>query len=250
MFISDGDVTDQLVKSSHEVPVALITGFLNLLNTFFEAIGKNFAIPSFQPLPPALDEDSQDYGDSAFFEEFVAIQEPSNFPVGQVISAICTHLYRVIANLFASTAKSQTVGPIIDTWIHGLSILVTHRQQDWTTFLQYGGEWERLRSMNSRTSRAWCPVILTKVLKADPTAYFQGQDHFISAWFESIVEADLGGQHALTELLLNIDDGGTILENSVFARNAEGIYQISADALFEARPTLIVRMNPDSIVLI
>jgi Mus7/MMS22 family len=243
---SDLDVTDQLVKSSHEIPAALTSGLLNLLAAFFDGVHKKFVVPAFQPPPPALDEDSQDYGDSAFLEEFVAVQETSNFSVGQNISTICTHLYRVIANLFAAAPKSQPVGPIIDTWIHGLSILVAHRQQDWSTFLQYGGEWERLRSTNSRMSRAWGPVILTKILKADPTAYFQGQDHFISAWFESIIEADLEGQHALTELLLNIDDGGTILENSVFAKNMAGIYQISADALFEARPTLIVRMNPRS----
>jgi hypothetical protein len=246
VVVSDLDVTDQLVKSSHDIPAALTTGLLNLLTAFFDAVDKKFVVPTFQPPPPAFDEDSQDYGDSAFLEEFVAVQETSNFPVGQNISTICTHLYRVVANVFAYAPKSQPVGQIIDAWINGLSILVAHRLQDWTTFLQYGGEWERLRSTNSRMSRAWGPVILTKILRADPTAYFQGQEHFISAWFESIIEADLDGQHALTERLLNIDDGGTILENSVFAKNTEGIYLISADALFEARPTLIVRMNPQA----
>lgn len=93
-------------------------------------------------------------------------------------------------------------------------------------------------------SRTWCPYILTKVLKADPNVYFEGQDHFISAWFESIIEPDLEGQHALTELLLNIDGQNAILENSVFARDSNGIYHISVDALFEARPALIVRTWP------
>jgi hypothetical protein len=240
------DVTHQLVKSSHEIPVALTNGLLNLLNAFFAAVDKEFPVISLQPPPPLADDDSQDYGDSAFLEEFVAVQEKSNFAGASTISNICGHLYRVVANLFASArAKADKVGSIIDTWIQGISILIRHRQQDWTTFLQYGGEWERLRSTNSKISRAWCPYILTKVLKADSGAYFQGQDHFISAWFESIIEPDLSGQHALTELLLNIDDQSTILKNSVFAKNSEGVYQVSADALFEARPALIVRMSSD-----
>jgi hypothetical protein len=246
VVVSDLDGTEQLVKSSHEISAPLTSGLLNLLAAFFDGVDKKFVVPTFQPPSFSLEEDSQDYGDSAFLEEFVAVQETSNFAVGQNISNICTHLYRIVANIFATAPKSQPIGTVIDTWIHGLSILVAHRQQDWTSFLQYGGEWERLRSTNSRMSRAWGPVILTKILKADPTAYFQGQDHFISAWFESIIEADLEGQHTLTELLLNIDEGGTILENSVFAKNSAGVYQVSVDALFEARPTLIVRMNPRS----
>ena len=237
------DVTDQLVKSSHEVAVVLTSGLLNLLNPFFTAVETKYVVTTFQLPPLAADEDSQDYGDSAFIAEFIAVQENLDFPVGPTISNICSHLYRVVANLFGSAqTKSEKIGPIIDTWVHGISILVRHRQQNWTSFLQYGGEWERLHSTNSQISRRWCPYILTRVLKADLDAYCQGQDHFISAWFESIIEPDLDGQHALTELLLNVDDENTVLENSVFARNSEGTYQVSSDALFEARPALIVRI--------
>ena len=216
---------------------------MNLLNPFFTAVETKYVVTTFQLPPLAADEDSQDYGDSAFIAEFIAVQENLDFPVGPTISNICSHLYRVVANLFGSPqTKSEKIGPIIDTWVHGISILVRHRQQNWTSFLQYGGEWERLHSTNSQISRRWCPYILTRVLKADVDAYCQGQDHFISAWFESIVEPDLDGQHSLTELLLNIDDENSILGNSVFARNSDGAYQISSDALFEARPALIVRM--------
>jgi len=216
---------------------------LNLLDAFFTAVDTKYVITTLQ-LPPLLaDDDSQDYGDSAFMQEFIAVQENSDFPVGPTISNVCNHLYRVVANIFGSVQrKSEKIGSIIDTWVHGISILVRHHQQNWTTFLQYGGEWERLRSTNSCVSRRWCPYILTRILKADSDAYFQGRDHFISAWFESIIEPDLDGQHVLTELLVNINDENTILESSVFARNSDGGYQISSDALFEARPALIVRM--------
>jgi len=176
-------------------------------------------------------------------EEFVQAQDETTvFPNSNILSNISVHLYQVVANLFSTMNPPDHLSSIIDTWIQGISILVRHRQQDWTTFLQYGGEYERLRSTNSKASRIWCPYILTKILSVDSQAYFQGQDHFISAWFESIVQPDLTRQHSLTALLLNIDDQNTILENSLFMRNSVGKYEISSDALFEARPALIVRM--------
>ena len=232
------DVTSLLVKSSHRLPQVVMNAFLASLNAFFTCVDKSTPAPT-QSLV-ALDQDSQDYGDATFMEEFVAGQETPAFAIN--ISNISTHLYQVIANIFASAGlATDNLAPIIDTWILGVSVLVRHRQQDWLTFLQYGGEWERLRSTNSRISRTWSPYILSKILSADPNAYFQAQDHFISAWFESIIEPDLTRQHTFTALLLNIDDKNTILVNSVFGRNSAGVYEISSDALFEARPALIVR---------
>jgi hypothetical protein len=179
-------------------------------------------------------------------EEFIAVQDASDgFPIGAIVANCCNYLYQVISNFFASTKPDvENLAACIDIWILGKSILVRHGQQDWVTFLQYAGEWERLRSTNTKTSRAWCPYILTKVLSVDARAYHQGTDHFISAWFESIVEPDLERQHALTALLLNIDDENIVLVNSIFARNSAGEYDITSDALFEARPVLIVRMIP------
>ena len=232
------DVASLLVKSSHQLPPVVMNAFLTCLNAFFTCVDKSTPTPI--QSPTALDQDSQDYGDATFMEEFVAAQETPAMAVN--ISNISTHLYQVIANMFAS-AKPATdnLAPIIDTWILGISVLVRHQQQDWLRFLQYGGEWERLRSTNSGISRTWSPYILSKILSADPRAYFQAQDHFISAWFESIIEPDLTRQHSLTTLILNIDDENTILANSVFARNSAGVYEISSDGLFEARPALIVR---------
>ena len=232
------DVASLLVKSSHQLPPVVMNAFLASLNAFFTCVDKSIPAPIQSPI--VLDQDSQDYGDATFMEEFVAAQEPPAFAIN--ISNISTHLYQLIANLFASAKPAiDNLAPIIDTWILGVSVLVRHRQQDWPAFLQYGGEWERLRSTNSRISRTWSPYILSKILSANPSAYFQAQDHFISAWFESIIEPDLTRQHSLTALLLNIDDENIILSNSDFARNAVGVYEISPDALFEARPALIVR---------
>jgi hypothetical protein len=193
---------------------------------------------------PAPDHDSQDYGDASFMEAFLAAQDiSSSFPVGLIVSNISGNLFQVISNVFATPKPTNdNLKDIIDSWILGVSILVRHQQLDWTTFMQYGGEWERLRSANTKTSRAWCPYILSKILSADAAAYFQGEDHFISAWFESIIEPDLARQHSLTELLFNINDGNTILPRSLFVRTAAGKYEITNEALFEARPALIVRM--------
>lgn len=233
------DVVSLLVKSSHQLPPIVVNTLLTSLNAFFACIDKTVPAPIQSPI--VLDQDSQDYGDATFMEEFVAAQETPAFVVN--ISNISTHLYQAIANKFASPkTATDNLAPIIDTWVLGVSVLVRHRQQDWLAFLQYGGEWERLRSMNSRISRIWSPYILSKILSAHPSAYFQAQDHFISAWFESIIEPDLTRQHSYTALLLNIDDENTILANSLFARNASGAFEISSDALFEARPALIVRM--------
>jgi hypothetical protein len=231
-----------VVKSSRQLPPIVTNDLLTALNAFFESVDKH-DIPAVHH-SPAPDQDSQDYGDVTFLEEFVAAEETSSaFPIGVVISNISTYLYQIIGNLFGiPKLASGNLASIIDTWILAASILVKHRQRDWPTFLQYGGEWERLRSTNSKASRTWCPYILTKILSVDPNAYFQGQDHFISAWFESIIEPDMTRQHSFTALLLNIDDENTILANPLFTRNTSGVYEITSDALFEARPVLIVRM--------
>ena len=227
------------MKSSHHLPAVVMNALFTSLNAFFTCVDKNNATPPRQS-PIALDQDSQDYGDATFVEQFVAAQETPDFVIN--ISNISTHLYQVVANMFASVKPtSDNLGLIINTWILGVSVLVRHRQQDWATFLQYGGEWERLRSTNSKTSRTWSPYILSRILSRDPNAYFQGQDHFISAWFESIIEPDLTCQHSFTALLLNIDDENTILANTVFVRNSVGVYEVSSDVLFEARPALIIR---------
>jgi hypothetical protein len=217
---------------------------LNVIKSFLSSVD-TMESPPVQVV--SMDQDSQDYGDASFLEEFAAAQDQTApFPSGVIISTICTHLYQVIANIFATaTPTPENLSSIIDNWILGISILIRHRQQEWTTFLQYGGDWERLRSTNSRTSRAWCPYILTRVLLANPDVYFQGRDHFISAWFESIIEPDLERQHAFTALLLNIDDGSMVVGNSLFAKNSAGMYEITSDALFEARPALIVCIPPE-----
>jgi Mus7/MMS22 family len=236
------DVTGLVVKSSHQLPASVMNALLVLLKSFLSSVEKSQ--PSAPPEIISLDQDSQDYGDASFLEEFAAAQDQSGFPIGTIISSICTHLYQLVANLFASQKPtSDNLAFTIDNWILGISILVRHRQQDWATFLQYGGDWERLRSTNSRTSRAWCPYILNRVLSSDPSVYFQGRDHFISAWFESIIEPNLERQHAFTALLLNIDDENMVLGNSLFTKNSAGVYEITSDALFEARPALIVRMS-------
>jgi len=189
-----------------------------------------------------MDQDSQDYGDASFVEEFLAAQEQPASHTVTVLTNICSQLYQVIANALSNVKeKAETLEVTIDTWISGLALLCQHGRYDWTNFLQYGGEWERLRSINSKTSRIWCPYILTRLLTADSAAYFQGQNHFISAWFEGIIEPNLSRQHNLTSILLNVGDNSLILENTMFVKNSAGIYDISSEELFEARPALIIR---------
>jgi len=215
---------------------------LAVLKAFFTAIDQATPV-SEVPIAISLDNDSQDYGDETFLEEFMAAQDnASAFPAGNVLVNICTQLHQVIANLFASFKPAEEhLGPIIDIWIVGVSMAVRHGLRDWAAFLQYGGEWERLRSTNSQISRLWSPYILTRVLAADPTAFSNAPDQFISASFESIVEPEVEQQSSsLTTMLLNIEDQNTILRNPLFRRNSEGVYDITAEALFEARPSLIV----------
>jgi len=216
---------------------------LGVVNIFFSAVESTESDVTIVA-PPALDQDSQDYGDASFVEAFFAACETSSsFPVGVIISSISGHLFKEISNAFATPKPAHdNLKGIIDSWILGISTLVRHHQLNWTTFMKYGGEWERLRSANTRTSRAWCPYILSKILSADSKAYFEGEDHFISAWFESIIEPDLARQHALTELLFNIDNGDAILPKSLFTKNAAGKYEITNEALFESRPNLIIRI--------
>lgn len=216
---------------------------LATLTRFFMASDKVETADPASVIATTLDQDSQDYGDATFMEEFVAAQEQSpSFPIGVIISNICSHLYQTVANMFAnSNYASSDLTSLVDTWILGISILVRHRQRDWKSFLQYGGEWERLRSINSKTSRSWSSYILTRVLSVDPRAYFEGQDHFISAWFESIILPSLERQHSFTASLLNIDNNHTVLGNPLFARDSSGTFDITSDALFEARPALIIR---------
>jgi len=235
------DVSGLVLKAFHQLSPTVMHSLLSALRAFISAVEE---IPL--PLTHTTDQDSQDYGDATLFEEFVAAQDSTvEFPAGITLSSINTHLFQVIANIFANANPVPVDLPaIIDLWIFGNSALVKYHQYDWSTFLQYGGVWERLRSTNSRISRAWCPYILTKLLEADPNAYFEGQEHFISAWFESIVEPELERQHAYTSALLNISGDSWFLETSLFTKNAAGSYEISADALFEARPGLIVRMMP------
>ena len=205
---------------------------LAVVKALFAAVGDAAA----QPTVVALEQDSQDYGDASFMEEFLATLSCSR------ISNINTLLFQMIANLFTETNPHvETVSSLIDTWTLGISILVSHRQLEWKTFLQYGGDWERLRSTNSKASRAWCPYILTRILTFDRNAYAQGRDHFISAWFESVVEPDLERHNLLTELLLNVDEN-SFLQSPLFTRNLAGKYVVSSDALFEARPMLVTRM--------
>lgn len=241
------DITVLSVRSFHLLSPAVTQAVLNVLKNFFVVFNKEDT-PRTGPSNVHIEQDSQDYGDISFVEEFVAAQdEATSFPTGVIVSNICNELYQVIANLFTNPKPpSDELSSIIDTWILGVSLLVRYHQQEWPTFLQYGGEWERLRSTRSKTSRVWCPYVLTKLLQANPNAYFQGQDKFISAWFESIIEPDLKQQHSLTTLLLNIDDKNIALLSSLFTRNSEGVYEVTGDALFEARPGLIVRNSPSS----
>jgi len=233
-----------VVKSSQQCLSGVMRALQALVNSFFSYVDKTDSNVTVVPLP-APDPDSQEYGDATFVEAFVAAQDTSSFfPVGVFVSNISGNLFQVISNTFATPKPThENLKAIMDSWILGVSILVRHQQLNWTTFMQYGGEWERLRSANTKISRAWCPYILSKILSADPAAYFQGEDHFISAWFESIIEPDLARQHSLTELLFNINDGNTILPRSLFARNPTGKYEITNEALFETRPTLIVRTS-------
>jgi hypothetical protein len=217
--------------------------FLAVLKAFFTAIDR--ATPVAQaPISVSLDHDSQDYGDAAFLEEYVAAQDDASaFPVGHILTNICTQLHQIIANLFASFKPTgEDLGSIIDIWIVGISIAIRRGLRDWAAFLQYGGEWERLRSTNSSISRRWSPYILTKVLAADPNAFSEAPDQFISAWFESIVEPEVELQTSFTAVLLNIEDEHMILRNPLFTKNSEGVYDITPEALFEARPSLIVCM--------
>lgn len=237
------DVAGLVVKSSHELPPSVMHALLVLLKAFFMSVNNNVAkAPA--PVTISIDQDSQDYGDASFMEEFIAVQDASDgFPIGVVVANCCNYLYQVISNFFASTKPDvENLESCIDIWILGKGILVKHAQQDWITFLQYGGEWERLRSTNTKTSRGWCPYILTKVLHVDRTAYNQAPDHFMSAWFESIVEPKLERQHELTTLLLDFEDESNVLLDSIFTRNSVGIFEITSDGLFEARSILIVRM--------
>ena len=235
------DVGLPVLKVSDKLPVTVVRNLLHMLQTFWDSLPKRDEHHiTIVPIP--VDQDSQEYGDASFVEEFLAAQEKPAFPAGIVISDICSQLYQVIANSFAKTReKNENLELTINIWISGLAVLCQHRQYDWATFLQYGGEWERLRSIETPNSRVWCPYILTRVLLADSNAYFQGRDHFISAWFEGIVEPTLAKQHALTSLLLNIDDRESVLENSIFVRNEARKYDISSEELFEARPALITR---------
>lgn len=244
------DVTALVVKSSQYPPSNVMRALLGVINSFISSVHTTESdVAVIAPSVP--DQDSQDYGDASFMEAFVAAQEKSSsFPVGVIVSHISGNLFQVISSIFATPKPSHhNLKAIIDSWILGISILVRHSQLDWTTFMQYGGEWERLRSANTKISRAWCPYILSKILSADSKAYFQGEDHFISAWFESIIEPDLARQHSLTELLFNIEDGNTILPRSLFMKNAAGKYEITNEALFESRPNLIARMYPYSATL-
>jgi len=237
------DVTTLVVKSSQQSPSNVMRALLAVVNSFLSYVDKTDPDVTIIALP-APDQDSQDYGDASFMEAFVAAQDTSSFHFGLIVSNISGNLFQVISNIFATPKPTyENLKAIIDSWILGVSILVRHQQLDWTTFMQYGGEWERLRSANTKTSREWCPYMLSTILSADAAAYFQGEDHFISAWFESIIEPDLARQHSLTELLFNIDDGNIILPRSLFARNATGKYEITNEALFETRPTLIVRTS-------
>src|SRR5579859_4636430 len=237
------DVTGMIVKSSHQLPSRVIRALLTVLKIFLTAIDKATTV-SQAPISISLDQDSQDYGDATFLEEFMSAENnASHFPVAENLSKICSHLHQVVANLFASfKPTADELGAIIDTWIVGVSIAVRHGLLDWAAFLQYGGEWERLRSTNSQISRRWSPYILTRVLSADPNAYVIEPDQFISAWFESIVEPEVEQQYSFTAVLLNIEDDHTILKNPLFTKNSEGVYEITPEALFEARPSLIVCM--------
>jgi hypothetical protein len=240
-----------LTVRSIELPSSVMIALTNALRTFFESVDKSDSIVS-DTVPITIEQDSQDYGDDTFLEdfleEFVPAQDKPSFPIGIIIDSINSHLYKLISNLFVSSnSRSETIAKIIDIWILGLAILARHQQRDWNLFLQYGGEWERLRSINSKESRTWSAYILSQVLSLDSNAYFQGQDHFIAAWFESIVEPDLTSQHSYTELLLNISNGNTLITDSFFVKEG-GKYKISSDELFEARPALIVCMfSPNSL---
>lgn len=216
---------------------------LAVLKAFFTAMDKATPVPQ-APVLISLDQDSQDYGDAAFLEEYMDAQDNASvFPAKDNLSKICSHLHQVVANLFTSfKPTADDLGTIIDTWIAGVSIAVRHGLRDWKAFLQYGGEWERLRSTNSQISRQWSPYILTRVLSADPNAYFTEPDQFISAWFESIVEPEVEQQCTFTAVLLNIEDEHTILRNPLLTKNSEGVYAITPEALFEARPSLVVCM--------
>jgi len=237
-------------KSSQHPPSNVMRALLAVVISFISSVDTvSSDVTVIAPFAP--DQDSQDYGDASFMEAFVAAQEKSSFfPVGVIVSNISGSLFQVISNVFATPKPvHDNLKAIIDSWILGISVLVRHGQLDWTTFMQYGGEWERLRSANTKTSRAWCPYILSKILSADSKAYFQGEDHFISAWFESIIEPDLARQHSLTALLFNIENGNTILPRLLFTKNPAGKYEISNEALFESRPNLIARTFSFSIYL-
>jgi Mus7/MMS22 family len=234
------DVTGIVLRLAHQLPPAIVKSLFSVVKLFFDSLPKVSATPAIESV--SLDQDSQEYGDASFMEEFIAAQEPNPFPSGVVISDICGHLFQIIANIFArASQKHDNLAMAIDTWISGLAILCQNGQHRWTRFLQYGGEWERIRSTNSKNSRAWCPYVLTQLLTADPSAYVQGPDHFISAWFEGIVEPNLTRQHSYTTLLLNIDNRNLILEGAMFGRNSNGKYDISSESLVDARPTLIMR---------
>ena len=238
---ADIDVTGLVVRVSNQLPSSVIRGLLTMLKTFLTAVDKENQVPQTQ-VSISLDQDSQDYGDDAFLEEYMAINDnPNGFVVGTILSNICGHLSQVIANQFVSfKAAEHDLGLIIDTWISGTSILVRGGLRDWSTFLQYGGEWERLRSTNSKTSRRWSPYILTKVLSADPSAFLKAPDQFISSWFECIVEPEVERQSVFTSILLNLGGEETILRNPLFGKNSDGQYDITPEALFEARPALII----------
>ncbi|GAO50790.1 hypothetical protein SAICODRAFT_106627 [Saitoella complicata NRRL Y-17804] len=237
--------TSDIFASSFSQPDAVVLQALGLLRDVLQCSASTASLSAAvqAPLP---EEDSQDYGDVSFLEEFAAVEAgvvPSEASalLKQVNEVWSPQLFQMLSNYFGADneVSDNAIHDTVKTWLYCARLLVQHNLRTWVSYLEGGAEaWPRLGDVPRK--RAVSNIFFSTVLECVPEIYHEHRMIFLSFWISSIVEPGLAvDQHVFTSTLLSIDTSGDLVSNPPFVRQLDGSYSISAEELRSARGALL-----------
>ncbi|BFZ59299.1 hypothetical protein YB2330_000305 [Saitoella coloradoensis] len=237
--------TSDIFASSFSLPDAVVLQALGLLRDVLQC-SASIASLSTAVQAPLPEEDSQDYGDVSFLEEFAAVEAgvvPSEASalLKQVNETWSPQLFQMLSNYFGpdNEVSDNVIHETVKTWLYCARLLVQHNLRTWVSYLEGGAEaWTRLGDVPRK--RAVGNIFFSTVLECVPEIYHEHRMIFLSFWISGIVEARLAvDQHVFTSTLLSIDTSGDLFSNPPFVRQLDGSYSISAEQLRSDRGALL-----------
>ncbi|KAF4552731.1 Mus7/MMS22-like protein [Elsinoe fawcettii] len=188
-------------------------------------------------------EDSQDYGDSAGFDDLLDGQVHNTNAQLAEISLIQTCVTQLLSNCFGAEepVSDSLLLSVTDAWCKLAAHSVSQGQRSWTDYLDPHGaqSWFQLR--DTERLHQYTPFMLASVLTLDSTCFVDYSTFILSHWVSSLVvpEHQLRYEHTLTTALLNTQGNQEVLFNLPFARKLTGEYDIAISDLRGRRASIL-----------